>query len=184
MGRYASWGNYPPAQHRNVRTLRWRCDPLPVSDDGSTLLPRGLGRSYGDSCLNDGGTLIDATRLDHLIDFDRASGVVRCEAGTSLEGLLQVAVPAGFGTGATTSRLAYRVQPTMPIVDRSRGSMAAPHCVLETPIAIADALPGGRLSIEILKSSPSHGRPRGVVRIAGTPALPGQPAPNVECVAG
>ena len=35
------------------------------------MLPRGLGRSYGDSCLNDGGTLLDTTRLGHMIEFDR-----------------------------------------------------------------------------------------------------------------
>ena len=45
---------------------------LPRPQDGSTLLPYGLGRSYGDSCLNDGGTLLDTTRLDHFIEFDRA----------------------------------------------------------------------------------------------------------------
>lgn len=95
MPRYASWGNYPPARQQ-VRSLFWRNDPLPMPSNGSTLLPRGLGRSYGDCCLNDGGTLIDVTRLDHLIEFDREGGVVRCEAGTSLAALLDVATPHGW----------------------------------------------------------------------------------------
>jgi FAD/FMN-containing dehydrogenase len=95
MTRYGSWGNYPAAT-QSVRTLHWRGERLPLPDDGSSVLPRGLGRSYGDSCLNDGGTLIDATRLDHLIEFDRENGRLRCEAGVTLEQVLDVIVPHGW----------------------------------------------------------------------------------------
>ena len=38
------------------------------------LLAVGLRRSYGDSCLNDGGTLLDVTPLDRFIAFDRERG--------------------------------------------------------------------------------------------------------------
>ena len=95
MARYASWGNYPSATQR-TRTLRWRGDALPLPDDGSSVLPRGLGRSYGDNCLNDGGTLLDTTRLNHLIDFDREAGLLCCEAGVSLDEILQITVPHGW----------------------------------------------------------------------------------------
>jgi FAD/FMN-containing dehydrogenase len=95
MRRYASWGNFPSARQR-VRCLHWRDDERAVSADGSHLLPYGLGRSYGDSCLNDGGTLLDTTRLNHLIEFDRANGLIRCEAGVSLAELLEVIVPHGW----------------------------------------------------------------------------------------
>lgn len=96
MARYASWGNYPNARHRDVRTLRWRIDSLPPTEDGSTLLPRGLGRSYGDSCLNEGGTLLDTTQLNHLIAFDRDTGVLRCEAGLSLSEILVASTGHGW----------------------------------------------------------------------------------------
>jgi FAD/FMN-containing dehydrogenase len=48
------------------------------------VLPYGLGRSYGDSCLNDGGTLIITRALDRLIAFDAQRGEIECEAGVSL----------------------------------------------------------------------------------------------------
>ena len=88
-----SWGRFPRERAARVQALHWRDDPLPVS---APLLARGCGSSYGDSCLNAGGTLIDTTRLDRLIAFDRATGVVRGEAGVTLEALLDVIVPAGW----------------------------------------------------------------------------------------
>jgi len=95
MADYASWGNYPKAQ-QDPRRIFWRNAALPHPPDGTTMLPRGLGRSYGDSCLNDGGILLDATGLDHLIDFDPTSGVLRCEAGISLAAILDLMVPRGW----------------------------------------------------------------------------------------
>ena len=95
MGRFASWGNFPPARQQAL-DLYWRDDGLPLPRDGATLLPRGLGRSYGDSCLNDGGVLLDTRRLGRFIEFDRASGLLRCEAGLSLADLLAVTVPQGW----------------------------------------------------------------------------------------
>lgn len=60
------------------------------------MLPFGNGRSYGDSCLNDRGTLIDARGLDRFIAFDARSGILRCEAGVLLSEILEVALPLGW----------------------------------------------------------------------------------------
>lgn len=60
------------------------------------LLACGLRRSYGDSCLNDNGALIDATGLDHFISFDRANGLLEAEAGASLADILRAVIPAGY----------------------------------------------------------------------------------------
>jgi FAD/FMN-containing dehydrogenase len=89
-----SWGNYPKVEHAAVLAQPWRHLALPRVE--GTLLPGGLARSYGDSCLNEGGTLLTTGRLDHLIDFDRETGVLRCEAGVSLAAILELAVPAGW----------------------------------------------------------------------------------------
>lgn len=101
MPRHASWGNYPTAARQRVVGVHWRDDALPVPTDGSTLLPRGLGRSYGDSCLNDGGTLLDTTRLSHLIEFDPTTGLLRCEGGVSLGEILEITVPHGWFLSVT-----------------------------------------------------------------------------------
>jgi FAD/FMN-containing dehydrogenase len=55
-----------------------------------------LGRSYGDSCLNDGGDLLVTKAFHHLLAFDVERGVVRCEAGVTLDELLRVIVPRGW----------------------------------------------------------------------------------------
>jgi len=92
--RYQSWGRYPPAKHQ-VRFLRWRHEPL-SHIGASSVLPFGNGRSYGDSCLNDGGLLLDMRGLDRMISFDKERGVLCCEAGVLLGEILELAVPAGW----------------------------------------------------------------------------------------
>lgn len=89
-----SWGRFPLAEQTPVR-LAWRDAPLPTGDAGS-LLPHGLGRSYGDSCLNDGATVLLTGGLDRFIAFDRATGVLRCESGVTLADILSFAVPQGW----------------------------------------------------------------------------------------
>lgn len=92
-----SWGNFPRAEQQ-LRRIDWTGEAAleNMLDDKGTLLPYGYGRSYGDSCLNDGGTLLDVTGLERFIDFDPESGVVRAEAGVSLEQLLTFSVPRGW----------------------------------------------------------------------------------------
>ncbi len=70
-----------------------------ASDSGlpqRSFLPRGLGRSYGDVCVNDGGVLLHHFRRDRLISFDETRGVLRCEAGASLADIAQVMAPRGW----------------------------------------------------------------------------------------
>lgn len=88
-----SWGRFPRATQGAV-SLHWRAGAaLPGA---RPLLGYGLGRSYGDSCLNDGGTLVVARGLDHLLDLDAAEGLLTCEAGVSLGEILARIVPRGF----------------------------------------------------------------------------------------
>lgn len=63
---------------------------------GSRGIPRGMGRSYGDVCLNPGGVLWDATRLDHFIAFDAQNGRLKCEAGVLLRDIQRIMIPQGW----------------------------------------------------------------------------------------
>jgi FAD/FMN-containing dehydrogenase len=94
----ASWGRYPKAAHQYVHKPAWN-DQVPEilgrAAPGS-LLPHGLGRSYGDSCLNDGRDLIDCRRLNRILGFDEKSGMVRCESGVSLSEVIDVFLPRGW----------------------------------------------------------------------------------------
>ncbi|HEY5226019.1 MAG TPA: FAD-binding oxidoreductase, partial [Methylovirgula sp.] len=75
----------------------WRDELAPLvagaEQDGRSLLAVGLRRSYGDSCLNPEGTILDLTRLDRLIAFDPQTRLLRAEAGISFEQLLRVLIP-------------------------------------------------------------------------------------------
>lgn len=97
MQAFQSWGRYPLAARQSTQQLRWADDtlPLPVAN-GDTLLPFGQGRSYGDSCLNNDGTLLLTRGLDRFIHFDRARGLLRCESGVTLADILRLIVPQGW----------------------------------------------------------------------------------------
>jgi len=90
-----SWGNVICAPHV-VHGLHSRDDRFPAPPVGGTVLPFGNGRSYGDSCLNLGGGLIETRALDRFIHFDRDTGVLACEAGVLLADILRLVVPAGW----------------------------------------------------------------------------------------
>jgi FAD/FMN-containing dehydrogenase len=93
---YTSWGRFPRINQQGIE-LAWRDAPLPQPLPGTTsLLPYGNGRSYGDVCLNRGGTVLATRGLDHFMDFDPETGVLRCEAGVLLADVLRLAVPAGW----------------------------------------------------------------------------------------
>ena len=56
----------------------------------------GMGRSYGDVCLNPEGTLWVTTGLDHFIAFDDSTGRLVCEAGVLLRDIQRLAIPRGW----------------------------------------------------------------------------------------
>ncbi len=93
-----SWGRYPKTAHHRVHKPAWN-DRVPEILRAATrgsLLPYGLGRSYGDSCLNDGRQLIDCRRLNRILGFDESTGMLRCESGVSLSDILGVFLPKGW----------------------------------------------------------------------------------------
>jgi len=95
MKRYESWGRYPAASPVRVEVLRWVPEILPITDT-ETVLAYGLGRSQGDSCLNDGGVLLDTSPLNRFIAFDANQGTLTAEAGVTLAQILDLIVPQGW----------------------------------------------------------------------------------------
>ncbi len=92
---FESWGRFPEAAHKEVVQFR-RSDGLSRLPPGMSVLPFGLGRSYGDSCLNNENALLDTASLAYVQEFDNETGVLRCEAGVSLDEILTVFVPRGW----------------------------------------------------------------------------------------
>jgi len=91
----SSWGNVIHASHA-LYDLRARDDRFPQVATHATVLPFGNGRSYGDSCLNVGGALLQTRSLDRFIAFDHDTGVLACESGVLLADILRLVVPQGW----------------------------------------------------------------------------------------
>lgn len=94
-----SWGRVVRAQHAVARP-RWRHElPAAVLAAGAHPgggLAVGLSRSYGDSGLNPGGALIAMAGLNRVHAFDRQTGVLRADAGLSLDELIRITLPHGW----------------------------------------------------------------------------------------
>lgn len=91
----SSWGRLDASPH-SVITLS---DPARTPEllmAHSPGLAYGMGRSYGDVCLNPGGVLWNTRELDHFTHFDDASGELSCEAGVLLHDIQRIAIPRGW----------------------------------------------------------------------------------------
>jgi len=63
---------------------------------GLTVTARGTGISYNDASLNGGGIVLDMSGMNQIVEWDPATGYVRCEAGVTLQQLWQRVEPDGW----------------------------------------------------------------------------------------
>jgi len=87
-----NWGNYP-VRNAEVYSLSGREELARLLEAGR-VIPRGLGRCYGDASLAD--HIISTTKYDCILSFDAVTGIIECQAGVSLEDLLNILVPQGW----------------------------------------------------------------------------------------
>lgn len=87
MARITSWGKYPVVEGQ-VRTDLQDLDPE------QPWIPRGLGRSYGDSAL--APAVLSSQRYRRMLQFDPDAGILTCEAGVTYADLLTTFVPRGW----------------------------------------------------------------------------------------
>ena len=90
------WGRYPVQEGTltepdNTDALR---QLLTGQKSTVPLIARGAGRSYGDSAI--AANVVGTRYFDNFHSFDQTSGVLRCDAGVSLEQILQLTIPAGW----------------------------------------------------------------------------------------
>ena len=87
------WGRHPVRPGRVARPERLTVPPGP-----SPLLPRGLGRAYGDAAVpaSPDDLVVETSRADRILHFDPTSGRLTCEAGLSIAELLRVFLPRGW----------------------------------------------------------------------------------------
>lgn len=103
---YTGWGRVasatgPVARPERVSTLKAALDDQPGPAIGNC-------RSYGDACLNDGGSAVNMTRLDRMTGFDAETGILDVEAGMAVGEIARIFAPQGWlpavmpGTGFAT----------------------------------------------------------------------------------
>src|SRR5947209_8223563 len=92
----SGWGRHP-----RVAAYELSSEDLARCTQGA-VLTRGMGRSYGDSSLPpQGARVAGSLRADRLLAFDPRSGLVRVEAGLTLEQLNRIFLPRGWFTPVT-----------------------------------------------------------------------------------
>ena len=70
--------------------------PLPFNELGVSFLPFGMGRSLGDSCLNDNNALLTTPAMSRVMTFDSQSGRLTAEAGITFDAIMRLSLPHGW----------------------------------------------------------------------------------------
>ena len=70
---------------------------------GLTVIPHGGGHSYTDAALNTGGIVLDVTPMHRILAWDAQRGIMRVEAGVTLQELVLAAWQEGWWPVVTPS---------------------------------------------------------------------------------
>ena len=95
MLKLSSWGNTSSSDHKIYNLQNQENSQHLLSRDTNGIV-YGMGRSYGDVCLNPGGVVWKNANLDKLISFDEKLGILECESGMSLKSIQDLIIPKGW----------------------------------------------------------------------------------------
>ena len=88
----ANWGMYPVIEAEEIESIRPEATSSMLGKE--PVIARGLGRSYGDASLS--GRVFNDLPRNRFLSFDDRSGLLTCEAGVSLQEILDTFVPRGW----------------------------------------------------------------------------------------
>ena len=90
----SGWGNHPVIESKVVNPKSF--DEIKnITKDHESMIPRGLGRSYGDSSLNP-HLMLGTSNLNRYLEFKPKSGLLTCESGIILAELIDIFLPRGW----------------------------------------------------------------------------------------
>ena len=89
----SGWGNYPALPAR-VRQARHRGDLSRFARERPPIIATGNRRSYGDACLFP--NVVSTLELRHILGFDRDNGILRAEAGVTIDEIIRFVLPMGW----------------------------------------------------------------------------------------
>lgn len=93
-----SWGNFQTKPNKLI-SFSSRSELLSILAEKKQIIPRGNGKSYGDSSLND--QIINTLNRNIFINFDRKTGILNCQSGVLLDDIINIFVPLGWFLNVT-----------------------------------------------------------------------------------
>jgi decaprenylphospho-beta-D-ribofuranose 2-oxidase len=94
------WGrtSSTTAHLTQIESISGAVSALRQAEGSRGVVPRGLGRSYGDAAQNSGGTALDLTKLNRIlrVDAEPDPPTVEVQAGVSLDVLMRAMLPFGL----------------------------------------------------------------------------------------
>ena len=93
MTKISNWGNTPNV-NANLIPFHRLSQLKEILINTSSIIPRGLGRCYGDSSLNE--VIISTTEFNQISSFNSEDGTITCQAGVSLQTILETIIPSGW----------------------------------------------------------------------------------------
>jgi hypothetical protein len=90
----AGWGNYPTLSNAKLlKPANAQSIQQTVETSSFQFIARGSGRSYGDSSLSN--NMISTRNIDQFIELNKDLTLLKCEAGLTLDNVLEAIVPKG-----------------------------------------------------------------------------------------
>lgn len=86
-----SFSNFSRAVHTTAHSFRpdneGQLHQILTENHDNELLARGNGLSYSDCCVKNKGTIIETSRLNHMLSFDTTTGVAVCQGAVTFSDL-------------------------------------------------------------------------------------------------
>ena len=93
---FAPWALRPVTTAKVLRPETCLDAPECMHAVDGGLLPIGARRSYGDACVNPGGSHISSDLLTRIEAFDTVAGILTCGPGVTLKQVVQHGLPSGW----------------------------------------------------------------------------------------
>ena len=91
----AGWAQNPRLMCKTFRPERVKAVVQILDSQNNTVIARGLGRSHGDSSLQENGTVL-MERLNKFLSFDSKTGILKAQAGVTLIDVLETFLHQGW----------------------------------------------------------------------------------------
>lgn len=93
MKKVTSWGRFPNIEG-NIISPSSQMEIQKTFNSHLPLIPRGNGKSYGDSALSK--NMLSSRYRDHLIQLDTVNSTIQTQTGVTMDFLLRFLVPRGL----------------------------------------------------------------------------------------